>query len=92
MEVGQWRITTWTGPNRDSVYEWIKREERETREGEREGYGCWFLPIAIAKMIKNISSIQDIWHITKFDFNTIVFAFSILECNKITFLGFNYLI
>ena len=77
MEVGQWRITTWTGPNRDSVYEWIRgreREEREKREGEREGYGCWFSPIAIAKMIKNISSIQDIWHITKFDFNTIVFA------------------
>ena len=73
MEVGQWRITTWTGPNRDSVY-WWKRVKRE-REGGREGYGCWFLPIAIAKMIKNISSIQDIWHIIKFDFNTIVFAY-----------------
>ena len=34
MEVGQWRITTWTGPNRDSVYEWIR--EREKRERGRE--------------------------------------------------------
>ena len=79
MEVGQWRITTWTGPNRDSVYEWIRGRERERREreGKREGYGCWFLPIAIAKIIENISSIQDIWHITKFDFNTIVFAYNV---------------
>ena len=29
MEVGQWRITTWTGPNRDSVYEWIRGIERK---------------------------------------------------------------
>ena len=29
MEVGQWRITTWTGPNRDSVYEWIRGKKRE---------------------------------------------------------------
>ena len=35
MEVGQWRITTWTGPNRDSVYEWIRGRERE-REEKRE--------------------------------------------------------
>ena len=42
MEVGQWRITTWTGPNRDSVYEWIRgrksarKNAREKRERVRE--------------------------------------------------------
>ena len=39
MEVGQWRITTWTGPNRDSVYEWIERE-REKREKDMDADFC----------------------------------------------------
>ena len=35
MEVGQWRITTWTGPNRDSVYGWIRGIKRERDKRER---------------------------------------------------------
>ena len=43
MEVGQWRITTWTGPNRDSVYEWIRGRERRERGEERR---IWMLIFA----------------------------------------------
>ena len=42
MEVGQWRITTWTGPNRDSVYVWIRGVERERGEERR----IWMLIFA----------------------------------------------
>ena len=41
MEVGQWRITTWTGPNRDSVYVWIRGVERERgREKDMDADFC----------------------------------------------------